>query len=85
MSAPALIFATVDAATGKPGPEPNVTFPQGTTGPLVLSRELERKLGSGSSSKLKKLSAMSSQSRSGLNSNQGSVILKQTYKNISGK
>lgn len=46
-----LILATVEAATGSPGPEPNVTFPS-VARPLVLSRDLQRKLGKASSSSL---------------------------------
>lgn len=46
-----LILATVEAATGSPGPEPNVTFPS-VARPLLLSRDLERKLGKDSSSNL---------------------------------
>lgn len=51
LSDPGLILATVEAATGCPGPEPNVTFPS-VAWPLVLSRDLHRKLGKASSSNL---------------------------------
>ncbi|MEQ2164832.1 hypothetical protein GOODEAATRI_010785, partial [Goodea atripinnis] len=46
-----LILATVEAATGSPGPEPRVTLPR-VARPLVLSRDLPRKLGKASSSSL---------------------------------
>lgn len=39
LSDPGLILATVEAATGSPGPEPNVTFPR-VARPLVLSSDL---------------------------------------------
>lgn len=51
LSDPGLILATVEAATGSPGPEPNVTFPS-VARPPVLSRDLQRKLGKASSSNL---------------------------------
>lgn len=51
LSEPGLILATVEAATGSPGPEPSVTFPS-VARPMVLSRDLERKLGKASSSNL---------------------------------
>ncbi|TNN39250.1 hypothetical protein EYF80_050584 [Liparis tanakae] len=48
---PGLILATVDAATGSPGPEPSVTSPDAAR-PPVLSRDRQRKLGNASSSSL---------------------------------
>lgn len=55
LSDPALILATVEAATGSPRVEARVMFPRVAR---LLPTEVDRKLGNASSSMLLKLSVM---------------------------